>query len=201
MKVCTSLLLACVFSVAGYAADNSDAQNIAGQIMVNGHSMQYLQELTDRFGGRLTGSPAYNAAAQWAAEQFRAMGIKNVRLEPFTIPHNWQRGTSHGRITAPYERALHIEPLGWSVATPQGGIRANVTVVDDVHADALQKRASEIRDHVVLIDTTKLFDSEDKSYNNSLLFQYAPAVLQKIGAKGVLFGGSRPEQVLSTTAL
>ena len=31
--------------------------NIAGAILVNGHSMDYLRALTDQFGGRLTGTP------------------------------------------------------------------------------------------------------------------------------------------------
>ncbi len=199
----TSLLLLCAFglSICLQAADTTATQTMAGEVMVNGHSMQYLQELTDRFGGRLTGSPAYDAAAQWAADQFRAMGIKDVRLEPFTIPHSWERGTSSGRITAPSSRPLHIEPLGWSVGTPAGGIRGSVTVIDDVHPEALQKRSADIRDHIVLIDTAKLLGSEDRSYKNWLLFQDAPGLLQKLGAKAVLFAARRTEQVLTTTGL
>jgi hypothetical protein len=48
---------------------------IAGSILVNGRSMDYLRGLTD-FGGRLTGTAAYQRSAEWAAEQFRAAGIK-----------------------------------------------------------------------------------------------------------------------------
>ncbi|MGC2196898.1 MAG: hypothetical protein WA628_19645, partial [Terriglobales bacterium] len=32
-----------------------------------GPAMHTLRELSDGFGGRLTGSPAYNHAAEWAA--------------------------------------------------------------------------------------------------------------------------------------
>lgn len=200
MKICSLLLACCVFLGAADAADNADARKIAGEVMVNGHSMQYLQELTDQFGGRLTGSPAYNAAAQWAVEQFYAIGIKDVRLEPFTIPHSWERGTSSGRITAPYDRPLHIEPLGWSVATPAGGIRGQVVVIDDLHSDALQKKAAGIRDHIVLIDLEKAL-GEEKSYKPWELLFDLPDILQKLGAKAMLFGGERPEQVLSTTSM
>src|SRR6185369_3416262 len=52
--------------------DQSSAR-IAGSILVNGRSMDYLRELTD-FGGRLTGTAAYQRSAEWAAEQFRAAG-------------------------------------------------------------------------------------------------------------------------------
>lgn len=200
MKLGSLLLACCLLAGAAYAADDAEAQQIAGEVMVNGHSMQYLQELTDRFGGRLTGSPAFNAAAQWAVAQFHAMGIKDVHLEPFTIPHSWERGTSRGRFTAPFDRPLHLEPLGWSVGTPPGGIRGQVVVIDDIHPDALQKKAADIRDRIVVLDLEKAF-GEDKSYKNWGLIFNAPGVLQKLGAKAILFGGERPEQVLSTTSV
>src|SRR5262249_50738211 len=68
------------------------AARLAGSVLVGGRAMKYLGDLTDKFGGRLTGSPSYNRSAEWAAEQFRGMGIKNVKLEPFTIPNGWERG-------------------------------------------------------------------------------------------------------------
>ena len=77
------------------------ATRIAGATLVNGHAYDYLQTMTDKFGGRLTGSPAHAHAAEWAAAEFRAMGIKNVRLEPFTIPNGWQRGYASSRLVAP----------------------------------------------------------------------------------------------------
>jgi hypothetical protein len=62
----------------------SAAANIAGAILVNGHSMDYLRALTDQFGGRLTGTLAYRRSAEWAANQFREAGIKNVKLVALT---------------------------------------------------------------------------------------------------------------------
>lgn len=67
--------------------------------------MDYEKGVSD-LGGRLTGSPAYQRAAEWAAAQFKAAGIKNVRLEPFTIPNGWERGWASGKIVSPVERHL-----------------------------------------------------------------------------------------------
>jgi len=74
-------------SIPARQSDKTDpieraSANIAGAILVNGHSMDYLRALTDQFGGRLTGTPAYRRSAEWAANQFREAGIKNVKLEP-----------------------------------------------------------------------------------------------------------------------
>ena len=115
------VLAVAVFSASLWAQTSPapDAQAITGRVF-EGHTMKYLTDLTDKFGPRLTGSANYNAAAQWAAEQFRAMGIKDVRLEPLTIAHTWKRGTGTGRILTPAVRPLHIEALGWSPSTPAG---------------------------------------------------------------------------------
>ena len=108
-----------VNSIPARQSNNNDAierasANIAGAILVNGHLMDYLRALTDQFGGRLTGTPAYRRSAEWAANQFREAGIKNVKLEPWTIPNGWDRGWAKGRIISPLERPLHIESLGWA---------------------------------------------------------------------------------------
>jgi len=60
------------------------ADRLAGSVYI-GPSMRTLRELTDGFGGRLSGSPAHNHAAEWAAAKFRSYGIQDVRLEWFTM--------------------------------------------------------------------------------------------------------------------
>jgi hypothetical protein len=69
--------------------------------IIQGESRELLRQLTDDIGPRLVGTPAYDRAAQWAAEKFRAAGLSNVRLEEFTLPNGWQRGSARGRIVSP----------------------------------------------------------------------------------------------------
>src|SRR5260370_7944753 len=84
--------------------------------------MASLGELSDTIGGRLTGSPAYVRSTEWAAAKFRIYGIENVKLEPFTIPAGWQRGSASAAMLAPLPRALHVPSLGWAPSTPAGGV-------------------------------------------------------------------------------
>ena len=49
----------------------------------SGKSLAYTTELT-AIGPRVTGSPSYQQAAEWAVDHFRAMGLARVALEPFT---------------------------------------------------------------------------------------------------------------------
>lgn len=130
---------------------------LAGSILVNGHSMNYLRDLTDRFGGRLTGSTAYQRSAEWAAEQFRAAAIKNVKLEPWTIPNGWDRGWARGRITSPLDRPIHIESLGWAPSTPPGGVKAEVIEFGDLDPNKIKAQADKLKGRVVMLDLSSVF--------------------------------------------
>ena len=121
-----------------------------------GPSMATLRELTDGFGGRLTGSPAYQRSAEWAAAKFRSYGIQNVKLEPFTIPAGWQRVSASGTMLAPLSRPLSVASLGWSPSTPAGGVKGAVVVISDVSAEKL-KDTDQLRGKIVLLDASKIF--------------------------------------------
>ena len=142
------------------AAPNSDVQAGANQLTASiytGPAMRTLRELSDGFGGRLTGSPAYNQAAEWAAGTFRSYGIKNVKLEPFTMDNGWVRGTASGQLLTPVPRTLHLGSLGWSPSTPVGGVKGEVLIVDDVAPEAVKALAPKMKDKIVIVDVGKIF--------------------------------------------
>ena len=111
------------------------ADRLAASIYT-GPAMRTLRELSDGFGGRLTGSPAYNQAAEWAAAKFRSYGIQNVRLEPFTMANGWVRGTAQRAIAGARFRAPCIWSR-WDGRPPRlpVAVKGEVVIVDDVSAD------------------------------------------------------------------
>jgi len=123
----------------------------------NGPSMATLGELADGIGGRLTGSPAYVRSTEWAVAKFRSYGIENVKLDPFTIPAGWQRGTATGAMLSPLSRPLNVASLGWGPSTPAGGVQGSVVVVADFSPEGLKAREGELRGKIVLLDTSKLY--------------------------------------------
>lgn len=151
------ILIATLFSLAQPAPDvTEDARKLASEVLL-GPSMDTLRELTDTFGGRLSGSPAYQHAADWAAAKFRSYGIAEVRLEPFTIPSGWQRGMAHAEMLLPLRRRpLHVESVGWAPSTPRA-VKGQVLLVGDISPDSIRSQASQIKDHFILLDTTKIF--------------------------------------------
>jgi carboxypeptidase Q len=157
-----SLLLLTVAALVEYSAAQispevkATAVQLAGSIYV-GPSMTTLRELSDGFGGRLSGSPAHNRAVEWAAAKFRSYGIQNVKLEPFTMPNGWQRGSARGEMLAPIARMLHVESMGWAPSTPPGGVKGEVILIDDVSADAIKAKADKMKGKIVMLDSAKIF--------------------------------------------
>jgi carboxypeptidase Q len=108
-----------------------------------------LTELVDRFGHRFSGSESLERALDWIIDEMRADGLANVRGEAVMVPH-WVRGAESAALVEPYARALPMLGLGGSVATPAGGITAEVLVVGSFAE--LEQRAGEARGRIVLFD-------------------------------------------------
>ncbi|MGA2923653.1 MAG: hypothetical protein ABSE28_21330 [Candidatus Sulfotelmatobacter sp.] len=152
----------------GGAQTETQLQNESKQVaaaVLAGPSMEKLEELCDRFGARLTGTAAHDRAAEWAAAQFRAVGIQDVKLEPITVPNGWQRGWAESSMYSPVPRKLHLESVSWTPSTPPGGVKGEVVVVSDISEAALRANAAAIKDRIVLVGTEHVFaDGFNKVY-------------------------------------
>ena len=175
------------------------AARLTGSVLVTGRSMQYLETLTDRFGNRLSASPGYERSAEWAAAEFRAMGIADVKLEPFTIDNGWLRGDARGRILAPVERTLHVASLGWSPSTPAGGVRGDIIVVGDVSPQSLKAKAKEFKGRVVMLDVQSIFARGVWSAFGQLMASQQS--FSDAGALAVIFPDGETNNVLNAFSL
>jgi carboxypeptidase Q len=110
---------------------------------------QRLAELTDTYGSRLSGSENLTRAIAWAAETMKKDGLDNVHTEKVMVPR-WTRGRESAEIVDPPRHALTILGLGGTVATPPGGIEAEVLVVESFNE--LRMRAAEARGKIVLFN-------------------------------------------------
>ena len=112
-----------------------DFQRLRDAAMESDYAFRQTAYLADRIGPRMCGSPQFKRAAVYVAEQLKAEGLE-VRLEPLKGPC-WIRGREEaelvdypGRIEGTAQRIV-LTTLGGSVATPSGGITAEVVPVSD----------------------------------------------------------------------
>ena len=97
----------------------------------------FVEGITTEVGPRQAGTEAETRARAWAVQWLTARGFANVADEPFEM-NTWVPGDiARARVTAPFAQDMVILPLGNSVATPVGGMEAEVVffrTVDELRA-------------------------------------------------------------------
>ncbi|PTY06313.1 peptidase M28 family protein [Opitutaceae bacterium EW11] len=139
MRVQTLLIAASLTVVSAVSRGTETApeplQRFYEEALAHSPSYEQLVDLVNRYPGRLAGSQAMDGAMKWAEETLRKTGCNDVRVQPVAVP-SWERGgpESVGLVGvggAPFE-PLAAVGLGWSVATPETGLQAEVVEVQSL---------------------------------------------------------------------
>jgi carboxypeptidase Q len=105
--------------------------------------------LVDAIGPRLTGSPAYRAAADWSREQLAKSGLQNARLESWEFGRGWQLEQFTLEMVEPRYMPLVGYPEGWSASMP-ADVTAPPVYVGGASVEALQGMRDKLRGAIVL---------------------------------------------------
>ncbi|MFY9528351.1 MAG: M28 family peptidase [Candidatus Acidiferrales bacterium] len=139
-------------AASGAAKGASDADDgtlpalsaIAGQGAMTSHSYEFLEELSDDVGGRVTGSPQAAEAISWGVEKMKSIGLENVHTEPWKMKHGWTRVSADAELVSPVHHHLKVDSLGWVGSTPAGGVEAEAV---PVNAYALDEEVKQNASH------------------------------------------------------
>jgi carboxypeptidase Q len=124
---------------------------IAGETLVDSHAFEYLTELSDDIGPRVTGSPAGQRAIDWGLTKMRAIGLENVHRENFSVWRGWTRGIAQAELLTPIRRLLHSDAMGWTGSTPPAGVDAEVLSANNFDFDRELKDMKRFSGKVILI--------------------------------------------------
>ncbi len=138
---------------------------LLAEIKTRTEIMKNLEYLSDRIGGRLTGSANLERANKWAAEKMKSYGLENVRQEPWEIPYGWERGRAEMKLVEPNTgRTLLIASRGWSPGT-KGKITGDVVLLKARTKADLQTYKGKLKNAVVLLSRpAKVKPVTDLSY-------------------------------------
>jgi carboxypeptidase Q len=118
----------CVPIGAQEHADLAVVSQIKTEAFENSQVMETLEPLTDQYGPRLTVSPQWREAADWAVKRLQSYGLDNVRLEKWGTPGRaWTLKRASLEMLEPRYSALVAAPLAWSDATP-GEVTGNIVL-------------------------------------------------------------------------
>lgn len=141
--------------------------------------------LTTEIGPRMAGTPDEARARTWAVAKLKALGFRNVRIEPYQMPV-WVRGAESARIVAPFPQNLAITALGNSGATPAAGIEAEIVyfaTFDDLKAAP----AGSLTGKIAFVSHTMAATQDGSSYGPfGQVRRSGPAVAAQKGAAAIV---------------
>jgi carboxypeptidase Q len=124
---------------------------IAGEASMDSHAFQYLTELSDNIGARVTGSPAAAKAVDWGVAKMKAIGLQNVRAEKWTMWKGWDRGHAEAELLEPVRHKLDVDAMGWTGSTPAAGVEAQVVTANLFDLEAEIKNIEKFRGKIVMM--------------------------------------------------
>ena len=161
-----------------------DANRIIDAALKDSTAWNRLAEMTEKFGNRLSGTPALEQTIDWVIDRMKADGLQNVRGERTMVPV-WVRGEESAQLVKPRVQNLPMLGLGGSIATPPGGITADVLVVGSF--SDLTAKAAQASGKIVL------FDVPFSNYGETVQYRARGAVAAaKAGAVGALVRSVTP---------
>lgn len=193
--LCTILLafISITLFAQSDAPDMAAINKIKKEGLDNSKVMDIAFHLTDVSGPRLTNSPGYNRAANWAVAELTKMGLKNARLEPWgDFGKGWEQLKCYVAMRSPYYVPLIAQPLAWTGSTPGNGeISGEVVLIKATDTTELEKYAGKLKGKIVMqwsdAELKPSFEADGNRFSAEQLDKMANA------DAGPSQGGQRPQ--------
>jgi hypothetical protein len=168
--------------------------------------MDIMWSLTDRYGPRLTNSPQFRAAGDWAVGQMKEWGLSNVHLEKWPtagvtsgpIP-GWQVTGYSGAMTEPTYMPIEGLPIAWTSGT-NGPITGEVVMAAIEGPADMEKYKGKVRGKIVFTapvqDLALPLTPLASRYTNEQLADLVPEVVPTGGGRGGAGGRGGPGSAL-----
>ena len=170
----------CLASTRSFA--QNETEKIKQEGLKNSQVMNIAFHLTDESGPRLTNSPGFLRAANWAKEELTRMGLVNATLEPWgDFGKGWEQTRCYVAMTAPYYVPMIAIPRAWTGSTPgKKMINSDVILIKAKDsAELYQKYAGTLKGKIVMLysrDTLKpSFEPDGVRFSHEALDKMANA--------------------------
>ncbi len=136
VMIAPALILGLAWPASAEIYSDSDirvARELREAALARDGGFEIVADLTTRIGPRMAGTEADARAVAWAEALLNDIGFDRVWLEPVTFP-TWSREYERVAVTSPVSQEFEALAIGYSPATPDGGIEAEVVMLDDLAA-------------------------------------------------------------------
>ena len=119
----------------------------------NSDVMENANMITNIFGGRMSKTPSYRAAAEWARDRLKEYGYANAHLEPYEFGNGWDFDYVSVHMTSPDYVPIIAFPTLWSSGS-DGKVRAQAIHInfDEIKSvDDLEQYRGKLKDRIIFI--------------------------------------------------
>jgi len=134
LRISALLIFSVLLHLNSFAQSDPVMHKIVEIGNADNRSMEHLDILCNRFGGRLIGSDAYENAALWAASKFEEWGMEVVMDEVGELPVGFNRGPWFGKLLAENGMVLHFATPSYTSGT-KGVQRGHVLIEPKTEAE------------------------------------------------------------------
>jgi carboxypeptidase Q len=179
LLVVPALLLSAVSGIADDKPDLAVINRIKAEALFNSKVMDTMFYLTDVYGPRLTNSPNYRAAGDWAVKRLQEYGLVNVREEKWgPFGRTWSNKYYEGHMIEPRFASLLGVPLAWTSGT--GGSITGEPIIAVIRTEAdLDKFKGKLRGKIVMSSAARELpfptEAEARRYTDGNLSSEAAA--------------------------
>jgi hypothetical protein len=166
--------------------------------MNNSKVMDIAFHLTEISGPRLTVSPGFTRAANYAVQQLKSWGLTNATLDPWgDFGKGWELQRSYIAMSAPYYKPLIGIPKAWSGGTV-GLQSAEVMLVSAKDSAALEAYRGKLSRKIIILERTdayiQSFQADAERYIDDTLISMANAKPVERGSQDTAALRRRREQ-------
>lgn len=174
-------------------------------------TMHHLDVISNRFGGRLVGSDAYENAALWCASEFKKWGMEVIMDEAGTVPVGFNRGPWFGRLISDNGMSLHFATPSYTAGTK--GVQRGHVLIEPKTRQEFERMKGVLKGAWVLIggmnngwpiDYSEAGDSARAAvieYNDSVMTAYREELREKYGNMPYPPPGAEPPATKEEPAL
>jgi len=135
--------------------DPATISRVREEAMVRSKAYEHVWWLSEVYGPRVTGTPAFAQASDWAMTQFRAWGLANVHQERWAFGQGWTIERFSATMTAPQPAVLIGAPRNFSPSTA-GPVTSDVVHVKAASEADLAAYRGTLRGKIVIMQPVRV---------------------------------------------
>lgn len=187
-------------SIAQSEIDTTVVSKIKDEGFNRSQVMDILSMLTDVHGPRLSNSPGYKNAANYAKTQLEKWGLQNVHYDMWDA--DFGRGWYLKRFSLQNMEPVYFPviayPKAWSPGV-KGTVKGEAVYLDVTTEEDLQKYKGKLKGNIVLFSLPTPvkpgFEADAKRFNDAELLDMANAGNQEANRGSRFRGGSEPQRL------